>query len=463
MTPFMNFVVGSAFVVILIGLILVAVRHKKKVIKNWAQAARTLRLDYPTPGLFKNQEMSGSIGRFFVRADTYVVSSGKSSQTYTRFRVQFPQSLQLQLKLSKQGFFNAVFRFFGSQDVEVGDPRFDDGVVVKGSDPEQIRKFLTPARRARIQRLFSSCSSAEIEDTEVRWVKRGMMHEPSKLVSTVHSLLRVSSSLCFERPEDASLTRAMGALGVGDVDQALATVVLTTESARSPLSTENDAEQEELQAHDGGQDEVAGSPQQDLEMPQQQAPVEEQVLAGELLYLGGKRDEAREAFEVARTMAPDDPEISDWVERASQPEPALPVPDDGPTGAIELDQHRICDELFQPGVNSFQITNRFERSFQGRAVRWNGCLVRVESFRFDLVFGNSPGVKAIVEIHESELVTYGDQKIMAVVQLPENEYGPLRELVKQEIVFEGLLLKVDGFMRNIYVSSGTLLGADTAK
>lgn len=461
MSPFVIVIGGAVFVAFLVLIGVVAVQQAKKVRRGWAKAARTLRLHFASPGLFKNREMSGSIDGFFVRVDTYVISSGKTSQAYTRFRIKYPQGLGLGLKLSKQGFFNAVFQFFGSQDIEVGDPGFDDSVVVKGANAARIREFLTPARRVRIQRFFASCSGAKIEDTAVEWVQRGLIHDPQKLVSTVHNLLRVSASLCADRPEDASLTRAMGDLDAGNADKALTTVVLTTGSAGASPSTSFEMGQGEPASVESEAVEVDTSGETDPEvMPP--APVEEQVLAGELLYMAGKRDEAREAFEIAQTMAPDDPEISDWVEQAGQPERPLLVAEEEVIGEFDLDQHDVCDELFQPGVNSFHVNQRFEQSYQGRRVRWTGKLVRVESFRFDLVFGSSPGVKAVIEIHESDSMTYGDRKIKAVVELPESEYTRLRERVKQEILFEGLLLKVDGFMRNIYVGSGTLPAKDAA-
>ena len=53
------------------------------------------------------------------------------------------------LRLTRQGTFQFVASFFGSQDVTVGDAEFDDLFVVKGRDKREIQAFLGAQPEAR--------------------------------------------------------------------------------------------------------------------------------------------------------------------------------------------------------------------------------------------------------------------------------------------------------------------------
>jgi hypothetical protein len=67
------------------------------------------------------------------------------------------------LRLTRQGTFQFVASFFGSQDVTVGDAEFDETFVVKGRDKQEVQAFLgahPDARRAL-------CALARVADVKV--------------------------------------------------------------------------------------------------------------------------------------------------------------------------------------------------------------------------------------------------------------------------------------------------------
>jgi hypothetical protein len=51
----------------------------------------------------------------------------------------------LYFKIYREGFFSSMGKFFGMQDIEIGDPFFDDQLIIKGNDPEKIKLLFADA------------------------------------------------------------------------------------------------------------------------------------------------------------------------------------------------------------------------------------------------------------------------------------------------------------------------------
>ena len=117
------------------------VKQAKLADESWGLVARHLSFRPSRGGLFRRRSMGGHPLGFPVRVWTFSKSTGKSSQTYTRFEVQYP-SLRLGLQLEHQGLVSRITRLFGAQDHLIGHPNFDDNVVIKG------RKKAFESRRA---------------------------------------------------------------------------------------------------------------------------------------------------------------------------------------------------------------------------------------------------------------------------------------------------------------------------
>lgn len=54
-------------------------------------------------------------------------------------RAPFLNKDGLYFKISRQGFFDSIGKLFGMQDIEIGDPFFDEQFVIKGNNPEKIK------------------------------------------------------------------------------------------------------------------------------------------------------------------------------------------------------------------------------------------------------------------------------------------------------------------------------------
>jgi len=395
--------------------------HRKQVTEAWDQAATQLGMRF-TPGTFiRSKSIEGRLHDNRVRVDTFTRSSGKHSTTFTRYRIDFPRALGLGLNLKEQGFISGVAAFFGSQDIETGDPQFDPRVVVKGADPRHIARFLTPARRLRIVRLFQNHPGCEIKDHAIEWSRRGGVTETAQLVTTVRRLAFAAARLCSDSEADQSLDQALEARREGRLDDAAKVL---------ERASRDDPEDEELgewarETRDVGD----GIPA----LPAPEAEVE------------------RSADEPAPPVPTPEPEPELPVVEPVSVEPL--APGDASDG---LAVAAVCEDLFASDVMSFDARRRFNELYKDRIVRWSGELKRVDSFRSDMVFKGDSGTRMVLDVHEVAGSAFG-RTAQAIVRLPTEALEGLRPRVGEQIAFEGRLLSCDALMRNLFVADGRLL------
>ena len=118
----------------------------------WAALAREIDARHETGGWWKHGKVVADVGAWQITLDKHVVSTGKSHITYTRLRAPFVSSGGLRFCVYRKGVFSGLGKLLGVQDIEIGDARFDDAFVVKGSDDRTVRLLLSdPALRALIE------------------------------------------------------------------------------------------------------------------------------------------------------------------------------------------------------------------------------------------------------------------------------------------------------------------------
>ncbi|MFT4691193.1 MAG: DUF3137 domain-containing protein [Verrucomicrobiia bacterium] len=120
----------------------------------WSQIAAEIGGDYIDGGFWNKSELRFRHGEWELLLDTYTVSTsnGKtsSSTTYTRLRAPFVNKDDLYFKIYREGFFATVGKFFGMQDINIGDPYFDDSFVIKGNQEVKIRQLLADAELKKL-------------------------------------------------------------------------------------------------------------------------------------------------------------------------------------------------------------------------------------------------------------------------------------------------------------------------
>jgi len=119
----------------------------------WSQLCKEIEADLVDGGFWRGKKVVAKAKEWTITLDTYTVSNGKTSVTYTRMRAPFVNKDNFRFKIYRSGLFSKIGKFFGMQDVEVGFPEFDEEFIIKGNDTEKIKRlFSNPKIRELISK-----------------------------------------------------------------------------------------------------------------------------------------------------------------------------------------------------------------------------------------------------------------------------------------------------------------------
>jgi hypothetical protein len=112
----------------------------------WQQFAAGVGGNMTEGGFWGRSKVEAAHGQWIITLDTYTVSTGKSSVTYTRMRAPYVNPEGFQFTVYRRGIFSDIGKWLGMQDVEVGDPQFDQDFIIKGNDEAKVRRLFADAK-----------------------------------------------------------------------------------------------------------------------------------------------------------------------------------------------------------------------------------------------------------------------------------------------------------------------------
>jgi hypothetical protein len=131
----------------------------------WQELCQELGADFVTGGFWKGSKVQAHVGPWTITLDTYTVSAGESAETYTRIRAPYVNRDGFRFTIHRTGFLSNVALRLGMQDIEVGDPEFDEAFVIQADDELKARDlFANPRLRALF--LAQPRMRLEIKDDE---------------------------------------------------------------------------------------------------------------------------------------------------------------------------------------------------------------------------------------------------------------------------------------------------------
>lgn len=104
------------------------------------------------------EKVQACVKDWIITLDTYTVSTGKSSVTYTRLRAPYVNPEGFRFTIYRAGLFSALGKFFGMLDIEVGVPEFDRDFIIKVSEPTapNIRAVRALFANERVRELITA-------------------------------------------------------------------------------------------------------------------------------------------------------------------------------------------------------------------------------------------------------------------------------------------------------------------
>ena len=134
----------------------------------WKQLSEEINANYIEGSFFKGPRIEYKHNNWTIYLDTYTVSTGKSSTTYTRMRVPFINKKKFLFKVYRKGVFSNIGKALGMQDIEIGYDYFDNDYIIKGNDEILLRRLF---QNHNIRNLIEKQSRIllEIKDNEGRF------------------------------------------------------------------------------------------------------------------------------------------------------------------------------------------------------------------------------------------------------------------------------------------------------
>jgi hypothetical protein len=131
----------------------------------WNQLSAQLGGAYCKGTWRRSDRITVEHGHWTITLDTFTVHANNAHIPFTRFRAPFLATGSFRCKVYRSSLFSVIGKWFGMQDVVVGDADFDANFIVKSNDEAKVRELLTgPELRQRLQAMKGTTLS--IEDHE---------------------------------------------------------------------------------------------------------------------------------------------------------------------------------------------------------------------------------------------------------------------------------------------------------
>lgn len=397
--------------VIVVMVILGAKRQMDATNAEWARVARTLGLQFSPWSMSSRPDLSGTVDLLGVRVTIEQRGSGNNKKSYTVFRVAYPDA-GIQIGIGPETAFHRLGKWFGVQDIEIGDPFFDDAFVVAG-DPSAVAGWLTESRRLAILRLAQEFPGVKIDRSTVSWDRRDAIRNGDELIRTLRRLVSATHLISGSSPAQQVVERSIEAARTGQLSDGIDQLM----QADPPVG------------------------------------VEPRLMAAQWMVADGRVDEAAPLLDELGEELPGEPEVAQWkdvldrhrTDATGASEPAVPT---GPPRPLR----EVIDALFGGDPYGYEIQERFLESFQGVVVEGTGVLERLSTYSRDYDFSGGPGVKAVASIGTVPHRLYGEAEIDAVLALPEHTAIPIGSTIS----VAGSLVKVDPLLRNLYIQGNAV-------
>jgi hypothetical protein len=116
----------------------------------WQQLCKEIGADFVKGGGWKGNRVQAHVGEWTVTLDTYTVSNGKTLTTYTRIRAPYVNMDGFRFTIYRKSLFSGLGKFFGMQDIEIGDPEFDRDFIIKSNNAAKAMALFSNQKISRL-------------------------------------------------------------------------------------------------------------------------------------------------------------------------------------------------------------------------------------------------------------------------------------------------------------------------
>ncbi len=112
----------------------------------WRQLSDEIGGEFVEGSFTRSSKVEVRIKEWLVTLDTYTVSTGKSSTTFTRMRAPYVNPDHFRFSIYRRNIFSNLGKALGMQDIVIGEPAFDDAFIIKGTDEGKVKQLFQIAK-----------------------------------------------------------------------------------------------------------------------------------------------------------------------------------------------------------------------------------------------------------------------------------------------------------------------------
>ncbi|MDR3667763.1 MAG: hypothetical protein P4L35_13040 [Ignavibacteriaceae bacterium] len=131
----------------------------------WTRVSNEIEANFVDGGFFRGDKIIAKVKEWVITLDTYTVSDGKTSTTFTRMRAPYVNKDGFTFKIYRKGLFSNLGKLFGLQDIEVGFSELDEEFIIKGNNTEKVTKLFSNSKIRELIQLQRDIS-LEVKDDE---------------------------------------------------------------------------------------------------------------------------------------------------------------------------------------------------------------------------------------------------------------------------------------------------------
>ena len=118
----------------------------------WRKLSDEIGAKFVDGGAWKGNKVQATVGPWTVTLDTFTVSTQNSKVTYTRMRAPYVNPEGFRFTIYRKSVFSALGKLLGMQDIEIGDPAFDEAFIIKANNEPRVQHLFADTKlRALIQ------------------------------------------------------------------------------------------------------------------------------------------------------------------------------------------------------------------------------------------------------------------------------------------------------------------------
>ena len=148
----------------------------------WKQLAAEIGGEYRKGSFLRSSKVQVHVRTWIVTLDSYSISSGDSSTTYTRIRAPFQNTAGLQLRITRKSLTSKLDKALGAKEIPIGDPDIDRDFVVKGNNYSKIQALFTNRRICQLIQAQRSITLI-VKDNELNFETQGVIEDVVRLKS----------------------------------------------------------------------------------------------------------------------------------------------------------------------------------------------------------------------------------------------------------------------------------------